>query len=89
MASLRAAPLAGPSTPVVARRGSLQVTNAITRQKKEMIVANINEHLESSTFAMGMRFQGVSVAEMQVSIGARSYRVCNNILMFRGLPCNA
>lgn len=48
-----------------ASRGSLQVTNAITRQKKEEIVSNLKEKLESSVVVFGMRFKGLDVPTVE------------------------
>mmetsp|Transcript_22833 Transcript_22833/g.63111 ORF Transcript_22833/g.63111 Transcript_22833/m.63111 type:complete len:226 (+) Transcript_22833:3-680(+) len=47
------------------RSSSLQVTNAITRQKKEEIVSTIRDNLKDSVIVFGMRFQGIDVPTMQ------------------------
>lgn len=41
---------------------TLQVTNAITRQKKEEIVSTIRENLKGSVIVFGMRFKGLDVS---------------------------
>lgn len=46
-------------------RGSLQVANAITRQKKEQVVVTLKEKLEGSAAVFGMRFKGLDVATVQ------------------------
>jgi ribosomal protein L10 len=39
----------------------LQVTNAVTRQKKEEIVSTLKEKLDGSVIVFGMRFKGLDV----------------------------
>ena len=67
--ALRGSPLAGPSVvrASVARRGALQVTNAITREKKEKIVEKIRTHLDGSFVTLGVNFKGLTVQEVQVT----------------------
>ena len=65
-AAVRGAP-AGPSTRMpVARRGQLTVVNAISRQKKEKIVGDLQALLENSNVAIGMSYKGLTVADLQV-----------------------
>ncbi|KXZ52091.1 hypothetical protein GPECTOR_10g1114 [Gonium pectorale] len=52
-------------TSVRVQRASLQVTNAITRQKKEQVVSTLKEKLEGSVIVFGMRFRGLSVPTIQ------------------------
>jgi len=63
-----AAPVTQRAKPVASSRvsrGSLQVTNAITRQKKEQIVSNLKEKLESSVVVFGMRFKNLDVPTVE------------------------
>ncbi|KIZ03422.1 large subunit ribosomal protein L10 [Monoraphidium neglectum] len=46
-------------------RASLQVRNALTRQRKEEIVADLKEKLEDSVIVFGMRFKGLDVPTVQ------------------------
>lgn len=46
---------------LVAGRPSAQVTNAVTRQKKEEIVTNLKQKLDGSVIVFGMRFKGLDV----------------------------
>lgn len=39
-----------------------QVCNALTRQRKEEIVADLKEKLENSVIVFGMRFKGLDVS---------------------------
>ncbi len=43
-------------------RLELQVTNAITRQKKEEVVITLKEKLDKSVVVFGVRFKGLSVS---------------------------
>lgn len=43
-------------------RCSMQVTNAITRQKKEEIVADLKEKLNNSVIVFGLRYKGLDVS---------------------------
>ncbi|KAG2502051.1 hypothetical protein HYH03_000545 [Edaphochlamys debaryana] len=61
--SLAAGPKAFTSARV--QRGSLQVTNAITRQKKEEVVSTLKEKLDGSAVVFGMRFRGLDVPTVQ------------------------
>lgn len=47
------------------QRGSLQVTNAISRQKKEEVVSTLKSKLEDSAVVFSMRFKGLNVASIQ------------------------
>jgi large subunit ribosomal protein L10 len=49
----------------VARRGSLQISNALSRVKKEARVANAKELLEKATFVAGIAYKGLSVKQME------------------------
>jgi hypothetical protein len=40
----------------------MQVRNALTRQRKEEIVADLKEKLEDSVIVFGMRFKGLDVS---------------------------
>jgi ribosomal protein L10 len=40
----------------------MQVTNAITRQKKEEIVADLKEKLNNSVIVFGLRYKGLDVS---------------------------
>ena len=40
-----------------------QVCNALTRQRKEEIVADLKEKLQDSVIVFGMRFKGLDVSE--------------------------
>merc|ERR1711959_271469 len=44
---------------------SILVDNAISIQKKKLTVEKIKNHLEKSILAVNIRFQGVTVAELQ------------------------
>lgn len=66
-------------------RGSLLVTAAITRQKKEAIVKELSDKLQTSTIVFGVRFKGLNVSTMQkfrrgVPENSSVY-VCKNSLM--------
>ncbi len=41
---------------------AMQVTNAITRQKKEQIVSDLKDKLGGSAIVFGMRFKGLDVS---------------------------
>lgn len=43
-------------------RCSMQVTNAITRQKKEEIVSDLKEKLNNSVIVFGLRYKGLDVS---------------------------
>lgn len=66
-------------------RGSLQVQNAITRQKKEAIVKELQGKLENSVIVFGLRFKGLDVQTVQKfrrGIPEKSsVYVCKNSLM--------
>ncbi|GLC40945.1 Plastid ribosomal protein L10, imported to chloroplast, large ribosomal subunit [Pleodorina starrii] len=47
------------------QRASLQVTNAITRQKKEEVVSTLKEKLDKSIVVFGVRFKGLDVPTIQ------------------------
>ncbi|KAG2445317.1 hypothetical protein HYH02_008783 [Chlamydomonas schloesseri] len=47
------------------QRASLQVTNAISRQKKEQVVEVLKGKLEKSTVVFGLRFKGLDVPTVQ------------------------
>lgn len=51
--------------PRPAKRGHLQVQNAISRQKKEAIVTDLKTSLDSSLLVFGLRFKGLKVETMQ------------------------
>lgn len=66
-------------------RGSLQVTSALTRQKKEQIVSELTGKLENSVIVFGLRFKGLDVQTLQkfrrgVPENSSVY-VCKNSLM--------
>jgi ribosomal protein L10 len=42
----------------------MQVTNAITRQKKEEIVADLKEKLNNSVIVFGLRYKGLDVSAL-------------------------
>lgn len=42
----------------------MQVCNALTRQKKEEIVADLKEKLQDSVIVFGMRFKGLNVSDL-------------------------
>lgn len=42
----------------------LQVTNALTRQKKEQIVTELTGKLENSVIVFGLRFKGLNVSAL-------------------------
>lgn len=46
-------------------RASLQVRNALTRQRKEEIVADLKEKLNDSVIVFGLRFKGLDVPTVQ------------------------
>lgn len=48
----------------------LQVNCAITRQKKEEIVTNLKQKLDSSAIVFGMRFKGLSVGVLHLASSA-------------------
>lgn len=78
-------PFAGSSLYCRVQRRALQVTNAISRQKKEEVVTVLKEKLEGSMMVFGMRFKGLDVATVQkfrkgLPEGAQVY-VCKNSLM--------
>eukprot|EP00879_Flechtneria_rotunda_P032716 GHRR01035995.1.p1 GENE.GHRR01035995.1~~GHRR01035995.1.p1 ORF type:complete len:178 (-),score=45.23 GHRR01035995.1:3-536(-) len=66
-------------------RGSLQITNAITRQKKEVVVKELQDKLENSVIVFGMRFKGIDVPSMQKFRKGvpekSSVYICKNSLM--------
>ncbi|GAQ79802.1 Chloroplast ribosomal protein L10 precursor [Klebsormidium nitens] len=49
----------------VSRRGSLQISNALTREKKEATVEKVKEQLEKSTFVAGIAYKGFTVKQME------------------------
>jgi len=66
-------------------RGSLQVSSALTRQKKEEIVTELTGKLEKSVIVFGLRHKGLSVSTMQkfrrgIPENSSVY-VCKNSLM--------
>lgn len=66
-------------------RGSLQVQNAITRQKKEAIVKELQGKLEKSVIVFGLRYKNLDVQTMQkfrrgVPENSSVY-ICKNSLM--------
>lgn len=67
------------------RRGSLQVQNAITRQRKEETVEVLEGLLAKSAVVVGLRYQGLTVKQLQEfrrSLPADSKMlVCKNTLM--------
>uniref|UniRef100_A0A383WCQ7 Uncharacterized protein n=1 Tax=Tetradesmus obliquus TaxID=3088 RepID=A0A383WCQ7_TETOB len=66
-------------------RGSLQVQNAITRQKKEEIVKELQGKLEGSVIVFGLRFKNIDVPTMQKFRRGvpekSSVYICKNSLM--------
>jgi len=71
--------------PAPVQRGSLQVTAAITRQKKEQIVSDLKQSLDSSLIVFSSRFKGVDVPTMQkmrktMPEGTQVF-ICKNNLM--------
>lgn len=71
--------------PFTAQRGSLQVMNAVSRQKKEAIVKELKGKLDESMVVFGMRHKGLSVSTVQrfrkgLPEGASVF-VCKNNLM--------
>ena len=64
-----------------------QIHNAITRQRKEQTVAQLEELLTGSTVVVGLRYQGLTVKQLQDfrrSLPAESTMlVCKNTLMRR------
>lgn len=58
-----------------------QVTNAITRQKKEQVVEVLKGKLEKSTVVFGLRFKGLDVswqpARCSLGRGRGAERACN------------
>lgn len=67
------------------RRASLQVSNAITREKKGQIVTTLKESMDRSVIVFGLRYKNMSVATMQklrrdLPEQSKLY-VCKNSLM--------
>lgn len=47
----------------------MQVCNALTRTRKEEIVADLKEKLQDSVIVFGMRFKGLDVSTSSRSVG--------------------
>ncbi|KAL4420085.1 hypothetical protein ABPG77_004350 [Micractinium sp. CCAP 211/92] len=67
------------------RRGSLQIQNAISRQRKEETVEQLEQLLAKSAVVVGLRYQGLTVKQIQEfrrSLPADTkLLVCKNTLM--------
>jgi ribosomal protein L10 len=50
------------AAPIAAAFFASQVCNALTRQRKEEIVADLKEKLENSVVVFGLRFKGLDVS---------------------------
>lgn len=83
-----ATPFRAPLAQVQQSRGSLQVMAALTRQGKEDTLSKLKPLLESSTVVVGLRYQGLTVKQMQefrASLPQEGAKllVCKNTLLRR------
>lgn len=69
-------------------RGQLQISAALSRQGKEETIAKLVPLLESSTVVVGLRYQGLTVKQMQefrssLPKEGATFLVCKNTLLKR------